>query len=90
TPPQHRLFQELIDVDGNIFSSSIIQWIKKPSGEKSYNYFRDSKEHQKYRNLTGFNYKNNFFISGYIQSEWFDNFQDTSSPNADLFISEKS
>ncbi|TOL71600.1 hypothetical protein CGH94_03890, partial [Vibrio parahaemolyticus] len=51
TPPQHRLFQELIDVDGNIFSSSIIQWIKKPSGEKSYNYFRDSKEHQKYRNL---------------------------------------
>ena len=90
TPPQHRLFQELIEVDGNKFNSSIIQWIKKPSGEKSYNYFRDSKEHQKHRNLTGFNYKNNFFISGYIQSEWFDNFQDTSSPNADLFISEKS
>tara|TARA_B100000949_G_C14254973_1_gene440029 strand:- start:226 stop:1626 length:1401 start_codon:yes stop_codon:yes gene_type:complete len=84
------LFQELIEVDGNKFNSSIIQWIKKPSGEKSYNYFRDSKEHQKHRNLTGFNYKNNFFISGYIQSEWFDNFQDTSSPNADLFISEKS
>jgi hypothetical protein len=86
TPPQHKLFQDVIAIDGNKFSSSIIQWLKKPSGEKSYNYFRDSNEQQKYRSLSGFNYRNEFFISGYIQSEWFDNFQATSSLNNDLFI----
>ncbi|MBC6396308.1 DNA mismatch repair protein [Aeromonas hydrophila] len=86
TPPQHKLFQDAIEIDGNKFSSSIIQWLNKPSGEKSYNYFRDLKDRQKHRSLTGFNYKNEFFISGYIQSEWFNDFQANSSPNNDLFM----
>lgn len=86
TPPQHKLFQDTINIDENKFSSSIIQWLNKPSGEKSYNYFRDLKDQQRHRSLTGFNYKNDFFISGYIQSEWFNNFQATASLNKDFFI----
>ncbi|ELV8750456.1 ATP-binding protein [Vibrio vulnificus] len=86
TPPSHELFHDSIELDGHTFESDIIRWHQKPTGEKSYNYFRDLKEHQRHRTLTGFNYKNNFFISGYIKSDWFDEFQFTSTYNNDLFI----
>jgi len=88
TPPEHELFTEAVDTRDSKFMVSVIRWNVQPTGEKSYNYFRDSEDVQKHRTLTGFNYKNKFYISGYIHSDWFDNFQESNKDNTDLFISE--
>jgi hypothetical protein len=88
TPPKHDLLTETVEAGDSKFMLSVIRWDAQPTGEKSYNYFRDSDNVQKHRALTGFNYKNKFYISGYIYSDWFDNFQESNKDNKDMFISE--
>jgi hypothetical protein len=90
TPPNNELHVHPIEINGNHFNASIIRWIDKPNNEKSYNYFLDSNEDERHRTLTGFNnkYNNKFFISVYINSEWFNDFQQSHSDNTDLFITE--
>lgn len=90
TPPSNELHVHPIEIDGNHFKASIIRWEDKPSNEKSYNYFLDSNEVERHREHSGFNnkYNHKFFISGYVNSEWFNYFQQSHSNNTDLFITE--
>ncbi|MCF2950166.1 ATP-binding protein [Paraglaciecola aquimarina] len=90
TPPSNELHVHPIEIDGNHFNASIIRWDHKPNNEKSYNYFLDCNEVERHRALTSFNNKYNykFFISGYISSDWFNDFQQSHMDNTDLFITE--
>ncbi|MFI3268599.1 MAG: ATP-binding protein [Rikenellaceae bacterium] len=85
TPPSHYLFNDTIEIDDYTFQSSTILWQQKPTGQKSYNYFRDSIDQQQHQILSGFNYKNDFYISGYVKSDWFDGFDSMSLNNRDFF-----
>lgn len=87
-PPVHELLEETITIGENTFIASIIRWIDKPEGENSYSYYLDSTQKEKTKTTTGFNYKNEFYLSSYIRSVWFDNFQKSDDRNTDMFIDE--
>ena len=90
TPSKNKLFNDVFEIEGHKFDVSIIRWIHKPKSEKSNNYYLDSKGSQRHVELSGFNnkFKLKFFISGCVQSKWFDNFRVSNSENTDLFIEE--
>jgi len=101
-PPKHRLHTFDKEIDGHNFSISLIIWDEKPNKEKSYNYYYNSEIRYVYNDLTGLNYKNGFYLSAYITSSWFDNFNTStnrtlslyddneSSPNSETFTKLKS
>lgn len=101
-PPKHRLHTFDKEIDGHNFSISLIIWDEKPNKEKSYNYYYNSEIRYVYNDLTGLNYKNGFYLSAYITSSWFNNFNTStnrtlslyddneSSPNSEAFKKLKS
>jgi len=90
TSSPNELHTDTLEIEGHEFDVSIIRWIDKPKSEKSNNYFLDSIGSQRHVDLTGFNnkFKLKFFISGCVQSKWFDNFNASGSKNKDLFEAE--
>ncbi|MGB0894183.1 MAG: ATP-binding protein [Parashewanella sp.] len=91
SPSENELFKDTFEIEGHEFDVSIIRWMQKPKSEKSNNYYLDSKGSQRHVELSGFNnkFKLKFFISGCIQSKWFDNFNLSNSKNSDFFIEEQ-
>lgn len=85
TVPSHDIKETLIKEEGHEFRVRAIRWDQSPSSEKSYNYLLTSKGKIRYRELSSFNRKPNFYISVYVISEWADQFdseeEDLLSPN---------
>ena len=81
--PEHRLHNFSTSIRNNKFDIGIIQWVKKPSSEKSYNYFLNTKSQIVYKKLSSFNNKPKFYITAYASSSWADKFQ---SGEADFFV----
>lgn len=57
----------------NEFGINLVEWIEKPA-TKSYIYFMDSKGEIKHKELSRGNIKQDFHISVYVSSNWFDGF----------------
>lgn len=72
--PAHDISNKEIVVGEVKFEVKIIRWHEKPTSEKSHIYLLDSDGKVRYKQLSSFNLKANFFISVYIQSAWADTF----------------
>jgi hypothetical protein len=83
--PEHELFINEYKIDNEIFSTQSICWKTKPLKEKSFNYFYDSSFKKRHRELTGLNNKDDFYLSCYIDSNWFNEFSVGKGSNSDLF-----
>ena len=81
--PEHRLHNFSTSIRNNKFDIGIIQWVKKPSSEKSYNYFLNTKSQIVYKKLSSFNNKPKFYITAYASSSWADKLQ---SGEVSLFV----
>ena len=81
--PEHRLHNFSTSIRNNKFDIGIIQWVKKPSSEKSYNYFLNTKSQIVYKKLSSFNNKPKFYITAYASSSWADKLQ---SGEANFFV----
>lgn len=76
TVPSHEIHQEEFFVGNTAFNVRIIRWDERPTSEKSYIYLLNSAGTTRYKQLSSFNLKVNFFTSIYIQSSWADSFVD--------------
>ncbi|WP_028582111.1 ATP-binding protein [Desulfogranum japonicum] len=72
--PDHEVHKKIFDVDEFQFSVKVIRWDKKPSSEKSYNYFVNSQYKVIQKELSKFNNKVTFHTSAYVFSEWVDQY----------------
>jgi len=72
--PPHSISEKSIPVNGTDFSVKVILWHEKPTSEKSHIYLLDSAGKVRYKQLSSFNLKANFFVSIFVQSVWADNF----------------
>ncbi len=70
--PQADTLSYTFKIDGLSFYTQFYRWYKKPSSEKSYDYYITSKNNVKSRELSGFNKKPNFYLSTIIKSDIFD------------------
>ncbi|MGP9688398.1 hypothetical protein ACT3TH_04470 [Psychrobacter sp. AOP22-C1-C5] len=70
--PQADTLSYTFKIDGLSFYTQFYRWYKKPSSEKSYDYYITSKNNVKSRELSGFNKKPNFYLSTIIKSDVFD------------------
>lgn len=78
--PEHELIEKNICIDGAEFKIDFIRWLDKPGDEKSYNYIVNYDGRVLHRDLSSFNKKPKFHLSSYSRSDWFDNFDKSSSP----------
>lgn len=72
--PSHEIFKNDLEVDNDIFKVTVIRWDGKPTSVKSYNYFVTNKSRIIEKSLSKFNNKKSFYISSYISSSWFENY----------------
>lgn len=72
---EHKLEQKDEEYLGSDFSIKSVVWPEKPNSENSFIYFLNSKFEVVKRESSALNYKG-FFGSGYVKSEWFDEFED--------------
>ncbi|WGE71952.1 ATP-binding protein [Actinobacillus equuli subsp. haemolyticus] len=72
--PEHKLYTRKETINEYDFIIKIIQWNNKPTSEKSFLYFLNENKKITFKKLSKFNYKANFFISAYIESNWFNSF----------------
>lgn len=79
--PEHEIFTAKPSIKSQNYDVSVIRWKKKPTSEKSYIYLLNSAGFLVFRTLSGFNYKNDFYVSVLIRSELADEF---SSNGGDL------
>lgn len=77
--PESDLIKKNICINGAEFKIDFIRWIDKPGDEKSYNYVVNHDGRVLHRDLSSFNKKPNFHLSSYSRSDWFDNFDKSSS-----------
>lgn len=82
----HDLYEFKVDIDENEFYLKVIRWHIKPSSEKSYYYLLNKESKVIHKKLSSFNYKGDFWISVYVNSEWNNSFVDE---NPDMFNSDK-
>ena len=78
--PESKLIKKKICIDGAEFKIDFIRWVDKPGDEKSYNYVVNHDGRVLHRDLSSFNKKPKFHLSSYSRSNWFDNFDKSSSP----------
>jgi len=74
TVPSHQISEKIIEVGDASFDVKILCWDERPSSEKSNIYLLDSNGKTRYKNLSSFNLKKNFFVSVYVTSAWADSF----------------
>lgn len=72
--PPHNISDKEIVVNAVRFSVKVIRWHEKPTSEKSHIYLLDSAGKVRYKQLSSFNLKANFFVSIFVQSSWADTF----------------
>lgn len=72
---KHKLQSKETEHLGSDFSIKSVMWPEKPNAENSFIYFLNSSNEVVKRESSALNYKG-FFGSGYVQSEWFDEFED--------------
>ncbi|MBB1489187.1 ATP-binding protein [Oceanospirillum sediminis] len=77
--PENELIEKNICIDGAEFKIDFIRWVDKPGDEKSYNYVVNHDGRVLHRDLSSFNKKPKFHLSSYSRSNWFDNFNKSSS-----------
>lgn len=74
--PSHEISEKKIEVGNTVFDVKVIRWNEKPTSENSKIYLLDSGGRVRYKQLSSFNKKANFFVSIYVQSPWADNFSE--------------
>lgn len=72
--PDHEIYTATPTIKSIEYEVSIIRWKKKPTSEKSYIYLLNPSGALIFRTLSGFNYKNEFYVSVLINSELANNF----------------
>lgn len=72
--PEHFTSKKKCEVKSKEFQVTVIQWKKKPLSEKSYIYLLNSDNTLIFRTLSGFNYKNDFYVSVIVHSKFADEF----------------
>lgn len=83
--PQADTLSYTFEIDGFSFYTQFYRWYKKPSSEKSYDYYITNNNNVKSRELSGFNKKPNFYLSTIIKSDIFnDNDLDLIKMNSEL------
>ena len=84
--PSHEISEKIIEAGKAVFEVKVIRWNEKPTSENSKIYLLDSVGRVRYKQLSSFNKKANFFVSVYVQSSWADTFSDESDNlfNTDL------
>lgn len=85
--PSNEIFHRTVDVGLSTFDVTVIRWDERPGSEKSYIYLLDSSGTTRYKQLSSFNLKSNFFTSIYVKSAWADSFE---SGGESLFSGNKS
>ena len=84
--PEADFFKYTFELEGLSFDTHFYRWHKKPSSEKSYDYYINSKSDVKSRELSGFNMRPKFFLSTVIKSKVFDDSDlDLMPMNSELF-----
>ena len=84
--PEADFLKHNFEIDGLDFDVHFYRWHNKPFSEKSYDYYIDSKNDVKSKELSGFNLRPNFFLSTVIKSDVFDNNSlDLMPMNSNLF-----
>jgi hypothetical protein len=84
TVPSHEISKKNIEIGKTVFDVKVIRWDEKPTSENSKVYLLDSTGRVRYKQLSSFNKKANFFVSVYVRSAWADNFREEGD---DLFTS---
>jgi hypothetical protein len=74
--PSHEISEQKIEVGSTVFDVKVIRWNDKPTSENSKIYLLDSAGRVRYKQLSSFNKKANFFVSVYVQSPWADKFSE--------------
>lgn len=82
--PSHQISEKKIEVEKAAFAVKVIRWNEKPTSENSKIYLLDSAGRVRYKQLSSFNKKANFFVSVYVQSSWADTFSDQDSTLFDI------
>lgn len=77
--PLHDIDEETIDIDNFLFKIKLLRWYQKPKSEKSFNYLINSDGRIRYKELSSFNHKPEFYLSSYSISDWVDHFDETNS-----------
>lgn len=72
--PPHQISSRVIKSANVYFDVNVLSWKDKPGSEKSYIYLLDSEGKTRYKSLSSFNLKKNFFASVYVKSAWADTF----------------
>ncbi|WP_342113992.1 ATP-binding protein [Pseudoduganella sp. OTU4001] len=80
--PSHEISEKELTIGKAVFTIKVIRWNEKPTSENSKIYLLDSAGRVRYKQLSSFNKKANFFVSIYVQSSWADKF---SSEGNNLF-----
>ncbi|MGU3880110.1 ATP-binding protein [Pseudomonas aeruginosa] len=75
--PQHELSEHKVTANAQDFIVKVIQWIDKPSSEKSYTYLMTESGATIHKELSSLNNKPNFFTSVYVISDWANGFEES-------------
>ncbi|MBU1393659.1 MAG: ATP-binding protein [Gammaproteobacteria bacterium] len=79
TIPSHDIEEKIVDIDNFSFEVKLLRWYQKPKSEKSFNYLINSDGRIRYKELSSFNKKPEFYLSSYSTSNWVDHFDVSNS-----------